>query len=195
MSEDKISEGDRVVDLFMVKLVKDTKKSLSDKEKLKAAKYGRSVNGNSRLWGTIRAERKQVGETDVTYSLHMEDYYYWVDKGRKKGGVSKEGQSNIANWIKKNNLNPVKVIQDMRMKAAEKAGKKYDGKKPSFNDATKQLTYIVARGIKKKGFEPNHFYSDVINDGRLEKLKNDYAAAVGKDLILDMKNIINGNNR
>lgn len=187
-----MTEGERIVDLFMVKLVKDTKNSLAKKEKAKAAKHGNSWNGNSRLWGTIKAKRVVKGE-DVAYQLVMEDYYYWVDEGRNPGPVSKK--AGIESWIKRKGLNPVKVISEMREEAREGKKKRVEKlKKPTFEKATKQLGYLVRRKVGAKGYLANKFYSSVIRDGRLEQLNIDYKNATGKDLVLVFKEEINGSN-
>lgn len=190
-----MTEGERIVDLFLVKLVKDTKSSLLEKEKAKASKYGKSYNGNTRLWGTIHANRLVKGD-NTAYQLIMQDYYPFVDKGRGAGNVSRS--ANISSWIKRKGINPVKVISEMRESAREKKVKKKivnQLKKPSFAQALKQMDFIVRRKLTAKGYSANYFYSQVINDGRIERLKSDYKKATGKDLILEVKTVVgNGSN-
>jgi len=187
-----MTEGERIVDLFLVKLTKDTKDSLAAKEKAKAQKYGKPWNGNSRLWGTIKARRVVIGDK-VAYRLVMEDYSYYVDAGRQPEPVSKK--AGIEDWIKRKGLNPVKVISEMREKAREGKKKRVDKlKRPTFEKATKQLGFLVRRKLGAKGYLGNKFYSSVINDGRVEKLKEDYKKATGQDLVLIFKEEINGSN-
>jgi hypothetical protein len=185
-----MSEAQRIVELFMVKLVKDTKASLVNKEKQKAAKFGSSYNGNSRLWGTIKSKTiEEAGLTKV--QLKMEDYYYWVDAGRKSGDVA--SSADISGWIKRKGLNPVKIIEGMRQEARDKRNtkKRVSKYKPiAFKKAVEQMDYLVRRKLTAKGYTGNQFYSEVINDGRVEKLKKDYKDACGKDLLLEVKTAV-----
>ena len=70
---------------------------------------------------------------------------------------------------------------------AKKLGRQPKKRSPC-QQAKKQFAFIVSRKIKVKGYEGNEFYSDVINDGRLDELNKD----VGKEIKLDIVNIFNG---
>ena len=111
-----MNEGNRIVENFCVKLKKDVQANLVIKEKEKASKYGSPYNGNSRLWAGIKTNTVIKGE-NTAYQLCAPKYWYWVDKGRNKGNVSKEGRMSIESWIKRKGLNPVKILEDMREKA------------------------------------------------------------------------------
>lgn len=169
----------RALDNFIIKLKKDTQASLAKQERLKAAKYNSSVNGNSRLWGTIKTK-----STVNSASMLMQDYWKYVNFGRKPGSVSERGKFKIEDWIKRKGLNPSKVIDDMKAKTL---GRQPKNKTP-FIQAKKQLAFIVSRKIKVKGYEGNEFYSDVINDGRVDQLNKE----VGKEVKIDIVNILNG---
>lgn len=169
----------RALDNFIIKLKKDTQSSLAKQERLKSAKYGSSNNGNSRLWGTIKTK-----STSNSASMLMQDYWKYVNFGRKPGNVSIKGKLNIEDWVKRKGLNPSKIIDDMR---AKKLGKQ-PSKRTPFLQAKKQLAFIVSRKIKVKGYEGNEFYSDVINDGRVDQLNKD----IGKEIKLEIVNIFNG---
>ena len=172
-----------VLENFIVKLKKDVQKSLLTKEKLKAAKYNGSANGNSRLYGTIKT--KISGSNYV--ALVANDYWIYVDGGRKKGSVSKAGQGKISDWISRKGLNPAKIIFDMRVSYAKKNGLSIPKKRPSFTQAKKQFSFIVSRKIKNKGYEGNDFVSEVVNDGRLDQLNKD----IGKEIKLEIVSIFN----
>jgi hypothetical protein len=167
---------------FIVKLKKDTEKSLEKEGKAKAAKHGTPYNGNSKLSASIK-----TSITGAAVSMSMNSYWHFVDGGRSPGGVSEKGQQSIASWIKRNGLNPSKIIDEMRAKSLGHQPKT----KTSFVKAQKQFTYIVARKIKHKGYEGNDFYSNVINDGRVDKLNEE----IGKEIKIDVINIFkNGGN-
>ena len=84
----------RVLDNFIIKLKKDTQASLSKQERIKSAKYGSSNNGNSRLWASVKTKHSAN-----SVSMVMNNYWFWVDGGRKPGGVSEDGLVKIEDWI------------------------------------------------------------------------------------------------
>lgn len=168
----------KILENFGVKAKKDLQKSLTDKQKAKAAKYGRSYNQNSRLKNSIKYTVKETA-TAIELNLYMEDYGDIVDKGRRPGPVSQAGQLSIKNWIKIKGLNPSQILSV--------PGKK----KLSFETASKQFAFLVTRKVSKKGFEGNDFYSSVINDGRLDQLKKDIEKESVKEIIISFNN---GNN-
>jgi hypothetical protein len=176
---------------FGVSLVKDLQDSLAKKQKAKASKYGSAYNPNSDLANSIKftISNKEGG---VYFSLTMNDYWRFVDLGRRAGNVSKEGQSKISYWIKKKDVDPVSIIMKMRMQAREKKGIQSVYKprvKLTFAKATKAFTFLTARKLKKKGYDGNSFFTEVINDGRVEVLKE----LIQKELNREIEIIINGN--
>jgi len=165
----------RVLAAFGIKLKKDLQAKLLEKEKEKAAKYGRSANTNSRLWGSIKVSYDDPSDP-TKLTLTMNDYWYWVDKGRKPGSVA--SNADINSWIKRKNINPVRIIEEMRFKSGIKANKKI-----SFPKALEQFSFITRRKIKRVGFEANHFFDEIINDGRLLQLRKDFAAEQQKEIL------------
>lgn len=182
-----MNKQNQLVDAFLIRLVKDTKSSLQKKEIEKSSRYGRKSNMNSRLWGTIRAQRKAKGE-NTAYQMLMADYYQWVDGSRNPGNVAES--ADIEGWVKRKNTNPVKIISEMRERAADEKNikrRKKPYKKPSFGSAVKQFAFLVRRKVQNKGYKGNKFYSSVLNDGRVDKLRKDYAIAAKEDIIIEVK--------
>lgn len=189
----------RTLAIFGIKLKKDLQSSLIKKEKEKAAKYGNSANGNSRLFGTIKIAFDNNDNPDIV-SLTMEDYWYWINGGRKPGKVSNKGLESIESWIKRKGINPVARIAEMKKVTASKnlltnhivkPRKNFVAVKPlDFKSAVIAFGFMVRNKERHKGFEGNHFYDEVINDGRLVQLKKDLAIEYKKDITI----VINGNN-
>ena len=50
----------------------------------------------------------------------------------------------------------------------------------------KQLSFLIARKIHKKGYDGNQFFSEVINDGRLEKLEKDLMEAAQNEVLIEI---------
>jgi hypothetical protein len=93
----------RAFELFTTKLVSDLRDNLKTKLKAKSKK---GHSGDSRLGASIKVKYYESGGVIYGFQLLMNDYYYWVNIGRDKGGVSQEGQKNIARWIKTRGLQP-----------------------------------------------------------------------------------------
>lgn len=178
-----------VLEDFGETLVKDVQANLADKQAAKAAKHGTPFNRNSNLSNSVKFKISNKSGA-ILFELTMADYYDWVDRGRNAGNVSEDGQGKIKYWIKKKGLNPVKIISEMRLKAREKAGTQgiyKPRKKLTFEKASKALTYLVSRKLKNDGYRGNFFYSEIILDGRIDKLQE----AIQKELNEEVEIIIN----
>lgn len=139
-------------------------------------RYGSSYNENSSLVNSVRFEVKADNEVSAEFELLMSDYWEYVDKGRgkTKGGGTGRVQSNIKEWLKRKGLNPNKILA------------KYGKKKQTFDKAASQLAFLIARKVHKKGFEGNNFFTEVINDGRIELLKAQLTEELKKDVFINV---------
>lgn len=182
-----ISSAQKILDEFGVKLVKDTRKNYDDGQKKRAAKFKGVHNENSVLSASIRflIKRKQGG---LEFNLLMNDYWYWINHGRKKGPVSEEGQSLIEKWIKKKSINAPRIIDSFK-KPLKTQG--LTRKPTEYGKAVKQLTYLIARKKKLKDTEGTGFLDKTLADGRLDKLTKDLTAVLRKDIKIQ---IISGSN-
>lgn len=95
------------------------------------------------------------------------DYWKAVDEGRgatKKAGGDLFGA--ILKWVNvKATFGGFQNVQNISDKAVQRG-----------------LAYVIARKIHKKGTKGNNFYSSVVTDQRLDKLKKDLASAVAGDI-------------
>ena len=199
-----MNEGvNRVLLNFGITLKKDLQKSLVKKGREKAARYGSVANDNTTLGDSIRPD---IVESDdgLTFNLHLNDYYKWVDGGRgatKKGG-SGELKKSLKEWIRRKGINPITFMKDLETKSrkplvlAVKARKRNATvpRKPvdqlTFPEALAGMTAIVARNIHLRGFKGNKFFTSVLQDGRLKKLEEDLKKETGKQIRI----ILNGGN-
>jgi hypothetical protein len=178
-----------ILNEFGKKLVDDVRTNLVKKQQEKAARYGTPYNHNSKLVASVNFEVFNKSGS-LMFELTMADYFEYVDRGRKPGGVSEAGQKKIAYWIKVKGLNPVKIMSEMRAEARSKAGTKgayKPRKKLTFEKATKAFTYLVARKLSRFGYDGNFFYSEVILDGRMEQLKIDLEKELNEEIELLIK--------
>lgn len=173
----------RILEEFGTVTKDDLQQSLRDKGVL----FG---GQDSKLSNKISFEITQKGSA-ISFKLKMPEYGEAVDKGRRAAGVSKDGQNSISNWAKRKGIVGKFADNTLQARLKKQAQNKTDRKKktlkkPSFDKSLKALTYLVSRKLKNKGYEGNHFYSEVINDGRLAKLKTDLSAVIKKDIEIEI---------
>lgn len=189
---------------FGKKLNDDTRKSLNESLYKRAVETVSKSNFKdkkvkkvtSRLEASIKPEPIEFKSGIITFKLTMNDYWRLVDEGRKAGSVSEEGQNKIAQWSDTRGLAEKIRISDLENRKQKQSLSKRKGlktlKKMPFDRAKKAAGYLVARSLKKKSLEPTHFFTDVINDGRLEELKERLKELVKSEIKIEISNGING---
>lgn len=177
-------EIEAILDDFGTKVKEDLQQSLRDN----GVTYG---GQDSKLSNKISFEINQIGPA-ITFKLKMPEYGEAVDKGRGKG-LTPPPIAPIEAWIKRRGIKPTpnevrnKKVKTLKNKVVRKAVKQIDRAKQ-----IKSVAFAISRSIGKNGFEGNNFYSEVVNDGRLEKLKKDLAFILKKEIeieIIDLTNL------
>ena len=171
---------DEILVEFGMKLEQDLQDSL-------ASKMGSGYN--ARLSGKIKSlPIRHMGDL-TEYILQMPLYGKALDGGR---GPTKEPgngalRKNLVDWIKRRGLE-VKISQRKQLRAAKVKNKKIKKavKQRNFEDAVKSLAYAIAKKIHKDGYKGNQFFSEVINDGRLEKLEKDLLEVTQNEVIIEI---------
>lgn len=171
---------DEILVEFGMKLEQDLQDSL-------ASKMGGSYN--ARLSGKIKSlPIRHIGDL-TEYILKMPEYGKVLDKGRGKtiNDGTGEVKKNLVDWIKRRGLE-VKISQRKQLRAAKVKNKKIKKavKQRNYEDAVKSLAFIIARKIHKFGYKGNQFFSEVINDGRLEKLEKDLLEATQNEVLIEI---------
>lgn len=173
-----------ILDEFGKNLVTDLRAALN----AKGVGYG---GQDSKLAAQIRF-RIIPKDNGIYFHLLIPGYAEFVDRGRRPGPVSKKGIEKIGEWAKAKGI--VGNYQDKELKLREerqneskqnaksfsKQGKRDKAvrkwktlKKLPFNRAKKQLAFAIASKIRAKGYEGKNFFTDTINDGRLDILATD----------------------
>lgn len=139
-----------------------------------------------KLIQSIDVEIKELG-TKLTFSLRMEDYWVFVDEGRKPG-AKMPPQKAILDFIKVRGIkaNPKRVKTGIKNKKIKKALKQI-----SRDKSLKQVAFLIGRGIKKHGIKPTNFFSSVVDGALIERLKSDLTAALKKDIEIDIRATFN----
>lgn len=178
----------KILDDFGEKLVTD----LRNKLRAKGVTFGGGQD--SKLAAKTEFEINQ-GAEGIEFLLTMPPEYYWVNKGRKPGPVSKEAKQSISSWASRK-----AIVGDFASKDLDRRNKlqsiskakgtrtKYKKlKKLPFAKALKALTFVVSAGIQKNGYEPTYFLDEVLNDGRLKQLEQDLKDAVNAEFITQIR--------
>lgn len=152
-----------------------TKRNLEQKHK----------NASFELMQSISFDIEVIGLT-YRFTIMMEDYWEWVDKGRKPG--KRPPLKPIIEWI----------FEKPSVKAAIGATSKgmKDMKMAKLGDIVAPKPILAAAlGIQKKigklGTKGSNFFSDVVNDESILKLQQELSIALGKDIELDIADNIN----
>lgn len=125
----------------------------------------------------------------------MPEYGGAVDDKRKpteKKGVRYPAKENLRvqleSWVKRKGIvgrsDLYKDLKDRKVKTRD--GKILSGS-AKVNRVAKQLAFLMARKIHRDGFTGNQFYTEVINDGRLDKLRSDLTEFYKKEVIIDIQ--------
>lgn len=180
-----------LLDDFGLKLTKDTKSSLKKKLDERASRHqGRKVT--SRLEASAMALPTKFVNGSVVFTFVMNDYWEVVDKGRKASSVSKEGQNKIAEWSATRGLAEKIRITDLQVRKEKQGLSKRKGKlktlkKMPFERAKKAAGFLVARSLKNKSLEPTNFFTEVINDGRIDELRIKISELIKSDVIINIQ--------
>jgi hypothetical protein len=176
---------DEILIEFGIRLEQDLQDSL-------ATKMGGAYN--ARLSSKIKSlPIKHVGDL-TQYILSMPEYGKVLDKGRGKTKNSGDGavQKGVEDWVKRRALVGKFQNDNLQQRLSKQAQNKTNRpkkplKKLAFDKAVKQLSYLIARKIHREGYKGNQFFSEVINDGRLEQLEKDLIEATQTEILIEIK--------
>jgi hypothetical protein len=176
---------DEILVEFGLKLEQDLQDNL-------ATKMGGAYN--ARLSSKIKSlPIKHMGDL-TQYILSMPEYGKVLDKGRGKTKNSGDGavQKGVEDWVKRRALVGKFQNDNLQQRLSKQAQNKTNRpkkplKKLAFEKAVKQLSYLIARKIHMKGYKGNQFFSEVINDGRLEQLEKDLIEATQIEILIEIK--------
>lgn len=108
------------------------------------------------------------------FELNMEDYYKWVDEGRKPGKGPPINPNVILKWVSLKGLSGVVNKKGLKVLSTN-------------INAAKSAAFLINRKIKRFGIKPTYFFSDVFEDGRIEVLKRELGKALKKDVLVEIR--------
>ena len=118
--------------------------------------------------GGLRQSIQAVPDVSVsdgiyTYVLSMASYYEFVDEGRKAGKMPPI--DSLIKWVKQKSA--------------------FGGLEVNESKDVRSVAFGIAKNIAKFGIKPSYFFTNVIDDGRLEQLTEDLATAGAEGFTLD----------
>ncbi len=120
------------------------------------------------------SESELIGSAEVKTNLNqlavqilMNDYWFYVDQGRKAGKVSEAGRKKIERWIKRKGIESFK-----------------NPKKLPFDKHLKSLSFLITRKLKSVGYKGKFFIDAAITQRLVDQLSEDVAETI-EDYLLD----------
>jgi hypothetical protein len=167
-----------VEDVFLkyrAELIKDLRQSLIKANRDQPGKLLQSIDA------TIN-----VTVNNVSFSIEMEDYWKFVDKG-----VDGTEQSQGSEYKYKKNGKRIPLDAMKKFVAARGLTPKPKSKKVrktlknvSNTKNLDSLAWAIGVNIKKKGLEPTHFFTDIINESLKKRMTADISIALKRDIEL-----------
>lgn len=117
----------------------------------------------------------------LSFELSMEDYWKYVDQGRKPNSRMPPLKS-MLDFIKVRGIKGNPKAVTLKNKTVRKAVRQVNRDK-----SLKQAAFAIGRSIGKKGIKPTHFASTVLDDELKANLKRDLTVALKRDVIINIK--------
>lgn len=172
---------EEVLDSFGLDLANDLKDSLRKKDILKGGGQDTNLANSIKPITTVKGE--SVTLNVIIDAKTKEGKYYWryVDEGRSSG--KRPPISALEGWIRSKGLDPRIFTGKVR------TGKRKDTIKSEITQAAFVLSKAIGkRGtIKRFGYKGSNFVDPVVNDGRIDKLKQDLAYLIKEGIKINIK--------
>lgn len=133
---------------------------------------------------SIEAKTKIFGQS-ISLQVYMNDYWKYVDGGRKKGSKQPPQDAMLKHIALRGNENPFfykDKASDISKFYTNKKGLKVARKNPlPMDKARRSLAFLIGRSIKRKGIKPTNFVEEGIA-GIERQLEADLLEAVGRQI-------------
>ena len=175
-----------ILEAFGTKLKEDSQEAIDTFIKANANKHGGDFGGNSDLANSAKFYFTSDGD-NLKFLFKMNNYWIVFNDGRKPN--SKQPPSDkLEAWVRKRGIKlELSKRKLTKIKNTKDKGIKKQLKAQSYEKKVKQMAFVIARSIGKKGIEANHFFDKIINDGRSEQLSNDLAKSLQREVVLELK--------
>ena len=177
-----------ILEAFGTKLKEDSQEAIDTFIKANANKHGGDFGGNSDLANSAKFYFTSDGD-NLKFLFKMNNYWIVFNDGAKWTGAKKQPPSDkLESWVRKRGIKlELSKRKLTKIKNTKDKGIKKQLKAQSYEKKVKQMAFVIARSIGKKGIEANHFFDKIINDGRIEQLSNDLAKSLQREVVLELK--------
>lgn len=148
-------------------------KSLEKNDKVASGLLAQSIEAKTVIFGQ-----------KVSLQVYMNDYWKWVDEGRKKGSKQPPQDAMLKHIAVRGEWHVKKVSDLSRFRTVK--GKQIVRKTPlPLDKARKTLAFLIGRSIKKHGIKPTNFVEEGLA-GIQKQLENDLLEAVGRQIEIEL---------
>jgi len=168
---------------FAEDLIKDLQANLDKAQ----GKFNSPINSSFSLRQSITFEPLRITQNGVQFDLKLNEYYKWVDEGRKPG--DRPPVDDILQWI---NTKPLIIQSKVDLTKVNKKGLVVKRRasaieKLTIEEEKRKVAYLIARKIERKGTTATNFYSSVVTEERFNKFAKDLSEAFKQDIIISIK--------
>jgi hypothetical protein len=173
-----VNEITDILETFSTKLFEDILESMEKKGITK------SRGSASDLSSSLSFSFKN-SQTGLSVEFSMFDYWKWVEEGRGPGGMPSVDR--IEEWMKGKGIKPSKLKQAT-------TGKRVKVSQSTYEKAHRSMAWAIAKNIAKKGtikrfgYKGSKFLSDVLTDGRVDKLEETLTEVLGAKIEIELTN-------
>jgi hypothetical protein len=114
---------------------------------------------------------------NYSFEFSLNEYYKFIDKDIKPGGkfawdkskgIDKDGKGNVLyQWVKRNNYSMSNGPKNKKQNQLS-------------------LAYLIGRKRQKVGRKGNRFFTNTVDDGRIQKLNKDLTKALKTEVTIDI---------
>jgi hypothetical protein len=155
-------------------------------------------NASDMLRQSITFNVKFKSDTEITFKLELDEYYKFVDEGRKAG--KRPPTDAIFKWIVQKGLAVHKLNYDKHGNViggvnltAKGTGKQLKVHRTTLRSMIetqrKTMAFLIARKIGKYGTKGTGFYKEVVNDSLFDDLREKLSQGFVKDVLIELKEL------
>ena len=157
------------------KVILGARKTLADNK----AKKKSGGDASSALSQSVRFLPLKIFGNTFEMVWVAEDYWYWVDHGRKPGKFPP--LKPIERWITE------KEIINRKTHSKGLADKSKANITQSILEKRKTLAFLIGRKLKREGYKGSKFFTNQVNKESLSELRKTLSIQIGQDAILELK--------
>lgn len=162
---------------YSKRIISGLRQSITEKNKKASRKLLQSVAVDVTIFGDV-----------YTMTLTMEDYWQYVEEGRKPG--KQPPIEAIMKWTSQKGLSlsglskrTKRIIKSLKTKKVRKALRQI-----SAEAKRRSLAFLIARKIGRKGIAASNFFSEVVNKDLFDSMRKDISEYLKKDFVLRVIN-------